>query len=750
MMASEQCPACSGMVERDEDHCPSCGSLLDPTMPEERTASAAEEGARGLQFLPGTTFAERFTIIERIGCGGMGVVYKAIDKVLNSEIALKLILPELARNTTYLERFKREVRITRQITHPNICRVHDIGNSEGLIFLSMEWIEGETLQQLLRKTGMLKEARALAIAESIAWALEAAHDKGMVHRDLKPANIMLGRRGNVYVLDFGLALEQGREQFSRVGAAIGTPLYMSPEQKERHAVDARTDLYALGLILREMLTGQRPTIDEAPGGSLSAGINPLIAPLLDRLLARRDERYESAAALRREIQRLLLEPAISTSSALSLSQEGDKPFTRKRGLWFGSAAAAAVIIAAAGAYYFMPASSTPELDPQAAVFYARGLHHLRDKGELGTSRTLGDAIQMFHRALNHEPESALILARLGEAHWLRFEEKGLLSSREEAERAVSRAVELDPDLPEVRNARALGYMIEGKYEAAKAELEPAVEAKPGFGTAWINLGEVHQNLGNYAEGLEALNRALKLEPGNARLQIRLGLFHQHFGENDEARSCFVMATDLNPESFHAWNDLGTAYLFTGNYDEAIPAFERAVAIREEAAAVSNIGTALYFLGSYEEAVGKYLRATALQPGAAVHWGNLGDTLLVLGREQRATEAYAQAASAARARTDREGISPDALSAEALYCAKAKDAECAISQAAAALELQPDNPKIMLTSAAVNCILGNDAESLEWLDRAVKLGLSKAEIELVPEFTRLHEDSRYKRILELAS
>ena len=231
-MLEASCPNCSKTVRQEYESCPACGSAVSFAVGEDETQEFRGRTVAPVEFLPGQTFAGRFTVIEKTGAGGMGVVYKAIDTELDTPVALKLIQPVLACSRANVERFRREVRMTRQITHPNICRIHDIGNSEGVMFLSMEWIEGETLQQLLRKTGTLKESRALEIAQEIARALAAAHAAGIVHRDLKPANVMVGHRGHIRVLDFGLALEQGSEIESHVeGGRVGTPLFMSPEQR---------------------------------------------------------------------------------------------------------------------------------------------------------------------------------------------------------------------------------------------------------------------------------------------------------------------------------------------------------------------------------------------------------------------------------------------------------------------------------------------------------------------------------------
>ena len=174
-----RCPNCAGSVEERVRRCRHCGADLH------RIASATTmEGppiavGETLQFPPGKVFARRFTIVEQIGRGGMGVVYKALDGDLGQTVALKLILPKFAAVPAFTQRFRREVRLARQISHPNVCRVFDLGEEEGVLYLSMEWIDGETLGKLLRQAGRLGETRALEIAEKISGALEAAHARGI-------------------------------------------------------------------------------------------------------------------------------------------------------------------------------------------------------------------------------------------------------------------------------------------------------------------------------------------------------------------------------------------------------------------------------------------------------------------------------------------------------------------------------------------------------------------------------------------
>jgi serine/threonine protein kinase len=216
-------------------------------------ANAAQSHLGEDRFIPGATFAGRYRIVSLLGKGGMGEVYRAYDLLLKQTIALKL-LPGGSRDA--LERFRNEVRIARHVTHPNVCRVFDIGEQGEIAFLSMEYIDGEDLASLLLRIGRLPEDKALEIAQEICAGLDAAHDKGILHRDLKPGNIMLDGRGQARITDFGLAAlaeaVQGRE------ASHGTPLYMAPEQLAGTEATARSDIYALGLILFEMFTGRRP------------------------------------------------------------------------------------------------------------------------------------------------------------------------------------------------------------------------------------------------------------------------------------------------------------------------------------------------------------------------------------------------------------------------------------------------------------------------------------------------------------
>jgi predicted Ser/Thr protein kinase len=219
--------------------------------PTHQPSSTPDEG----RFVPGTLVAGRYRIISLLGRGGMGEVYRATDLTLSQPVALKFLPESGPDHLRALERFHSEVRIARQVSHPNVCRVYDVGEADGMPYISMEYVDGEDLASLLQRIGRLPSDKALEIARKICAGVAAAHDKGVIHRDLKPANIMLDKRGNVVVMDFGLAAVA--DQLRGAEARSGTPAYMAPEQLRGEQVTAKSDVYALGMVLYEIFTGKR-------------------------------------------------------------------------------------------------------------------------------------------------------------------------------------------------------------------------------------------------------------------------------------------------------------------------------------------------------------------------------------------------------------------------------------------------------------------------------------------------------------
>jgi eukaryotic-like serine/threonine-protein kinase len=212
----------------------------------------------------GTTLAGRYEIIEELGAGGMGRVYRAEDTKVKQEVAIKLIKPEITTDRKTIERFRKELKTARMIAHRNVCRMFDLGEDKGTYFITMEYVPGEDLKSFIRRARRLDVGTAISIAKQICEGLAEAHRLGVVHRDLKPGNIMIDKEGNARIMDFGIARSLKERGITGAGMMIGTPEYMSPEQVEGSEVDQRSDLYSLGIILYEMLTGRAPFEGDTP------------------------------------------------------------------------------------------------------------------------------------------------------------------------------------------------------------------------------------------------------------------------------------------------------------------------------------------------------------------------------------------------------------------------------------------------------------------------------------------------------
>jgi eukaryotic-like serine/threonine-protein kinase len=228
---------------------------------------------------PGHLLAQRYEVLSLLGEGGMGAVYKARDVELGRVVALKVIRPELARNRAILDRFKQELILATQVTHRNVVRIYDLGEAEGIKFITMEYVEGENLALVLHQRTKLPPKEAVALIEQVCRALEAAHNVGVIHRDLKPQNIMWEKGGRILVMDFGLAKTLEGDRMTQTGAMVGTMEYMSPEQALAHNLDQRSDIFSLGLIFYELLTGQTPFRADSALASLIKRTQERVVPV---------------------------------------------------------------------------------------------------------------------------------------------------------------------------------------------------------------------------------------------------------------------------------------------------------------------------------------------------------------------------------------------------------------------------------------------------------------------------------------
>ena len=252
-----KCLKCAYENPADTVFCGKCAAPLAPGQ-DKNLATRTFQTTVVRELVSGTTFAGRYQVIEELGKGGMGRVYKVFDEKIKEKVALKLLKPEISADEEAIERFSNELRLARKISHRHVCRMFDLGEDRGTHYITMEYVPGEDLKSVLRMMGQMSAGKAVLVARQVCEGLAEAHRLGVVHRDLKPQNIMIDREGNARIMDFGIARSLKVKGMTGAGVVIGTPEYMSPEQIEGQDVDGRSDIYSLGIILYEMMTGRVP------------------------------------------------------------------------------------------------------------------------------------------------------------------------------------------------------------------------------------------------------------------------------------------------------------------------------------------------------------------------------------------------------------------------------------------------------------------------------------------------------------
>ena len=335
-----RCPSCQTDNPDTAKYCNNCANPIHETPARELPPAVTQTiEARFQELATGTDFGGRYQIIEMLGRGGMGRVYRALDVKTREEVALKIIRPDIASDHRTLDRFVNEIKLAHKISHRNIGRMYHLGEDRGIHYITMEYVPGEDLKSFIRRSRRLDIGTTVAIAKQVCAGLSEAHEAGIIHRDLKPSNIMIDRDGNAKILDFGIARAVGSQGLTEEGSVIGTPDYMSPEQVEGREADSRSDIYSFGVILFEMVTGRTPFAADTPfvvafkqqseRPPQPEDLNPQTPPELAAVILKclekdREKRYPSTVEVCRELCRV--EETLLTARAPAARP---RPTTRK-------------------------------------------------------------------------------------------------------------------------------------------------------------------------------------------------------------------------------------------------------------------------------------------------------------------------------------------------------------------------------------------------------------------------------------
>jgi serine/threonine protein kinase/predicted negative regulator of RcsB-dependent stress response len=538
-----------------------------------------------------------YRIIEKLGGGGMGVVYLAEDTRLDRKVAIKFLPAEVATDERAKQRLLREAKTAATLDHPNICSIYEVGEEDSHSFIILQYIEGETLAaRLKRHLPDLREA--LAIATQVADALNEAHGRGIIHRDIKPENIMLTTRNQVKVLDFGLAKVvrdssvMGADTASMLsipGMVMGTVPYMSPEQVRGEELDSRSDIFSFGTVLYELLSGRRPfeakssaevisailttqppPISRSSLGHSGSGEEQLIRKCLEKDAALRyqtmGDLIPDLQQIRREYETGQVTPrSVTTVKPKAIGDKGGRSRVSRLGLVLTSLA---LVLAAAGVWFFSLRSL--KRTPAAAVMSSNAVAYdayMRGKVNVGSENPDNNnaAIKLFEQSVAADPNFAAAYAELARAYTIKARYSGTAAEKqklyEDAEVDVEKALAIDPNLAEGHFARGLILWTPYKrfpHEQAIQSYRRAIELNPNFDEAHHQLGFIYLHIGLLDKAQQEIEKALAINSSNTLARYRLGVINMCRAKYEEAFQIFNSTPrDMNPSllAFYTSNAL---------------------------------------------------------------------------------------------------------------------------------------------------------------------------------------------------
>jgi serine/threonine protein kinase/Tfp pilus assembly protein PilF len=728
------------------------------SMSERRAGSALERPVYSSVFM--TKQISHYDLGEKLGTGGMGVVYQATDRRLGRPVALKFLSDSLGDDELIRRRFMQEARAASSLDHPNICTIFEIDEAgDGEMFIAMAFYPGETLNRIIAR-GPLPTEKALTIATQVARGLAAAHDELIIHRDIKPGNIMVTDKDTVKILDFGLAKLARHSGLTRPDSTLGTPGYMSPEQIRSDNVDHRTDIWALGVVLFEMLTGRLPfkgerteslihsILSDEPARvtSLRTGLPPRIDKVLQKALSKDPRRrYEKMSELIADLQALSSEAGsgevtVQRPAAPKRRSVAVLPFVdmspHKDQEYFCDGIAEELLSALSRIQELHVASRTSAFQFKGTAMDVRDIGEKLDVGTVleGSVRKAGDRVRVTARLVNVSDGYRLWTEQYDR------DMKDIFAIQDEIAQSIANALEV-----------ALGPEQQSPIEKAKPK---DVEAYDFYLQGRQLFHQLRRKPLELAR--QMFSRAIEIDPEYARAYAGLAdcssYLRLYFGAGDEAveeaKRATLKALELDPDLAEARVSRGFALSLTKDYEEAERELRKAIELNPSLFEAHYIAARVYYAqGRYSDAARHFARARDISPEAYDSWYFLASCYRAMGESDKVRTATLETVEAAKRRLSTHPDETRAWTLGAAALADLGEPEKAAEWIARALAIDSDEPVIQYNAACTYAGLRKVDEAIRCLEKATGMGfVSKEWIENDSDLDPLRDDPRFQQLL----
>ncbi len=699
-----------------------------------------------------------YEIAEKLGNGAMGVVYKAVDRRLQRTVALKFLAPELTRDPTARRRFEREARLAAALDHPNLATVHDVcDTAEDRQYIVTAFYGGGSLEDRLAG-GPIPVPEAVDIALQVTRGLEEAHRHDIIHRDVKPANVLLTETGIAKLVDFGIAKLTSGTRLTQTGSSLGTPAYKSPEQSRGEPVDHRSDIWSLGVLLYEMVSGRKPfageyehavvrsILEDEPEPLTDPGGRPVPASLQEvvrRATTKRPaDRYQSAAELAEDLAH-----CAKGGVGVRRSAPMGRRLAARRVVW---PTLLAILVGVVAAYLLVRDNAgRGQLDGEVARRVDQGEHYER-RGDDVESLDGAERAYRAALALALAPEQPEVQARLALLLMRRYPQIDSPAPEilEEIRGLVGAAFAGDPESSLVWLARSRLSLLEDDLEGAEKEARRAIvlDSEDGRGPAFLGLALWDQ--GRQDEALEWIRRGTELVHGHVRARLILARKLWLRGEVDAAAAEYKKITDEYAHDHPtALNNLGILYLLSNRNLDALGIFRQLYDKKKDYRFANNIGTALFNLGRWDEAIEAFREASELKPDYVNAPIGLGDTYWMKGDDEAAGHWFEKALGIYDRMMEEGSPAPIQIGQRAVCLAKLERFPEAVEEIERALRIQPGRGDLLFNAAQIEALAGDRDELYRATRQAVAAGYSREDFLNDPCFRDHREDPDFLAALE---